>query len=883
MIDAPYAAGETASTPDASIPSASTPSSRTLVLLALACLGLTALPYLSGLSGAFVYDDLAMVVRNPHITSLSGLPAIFARPMFEFLDPQQATKIGYWRPLAGLALSAGRALGNGSPFGFHVVSLLLHLAATAVAFRLALRLSKSAWIAFFAALLFGLHPTKVEAVSWISATNDPLFGCFALLALDAFARHRERGSASLAWPAALWFLLALLSKEAAVAVVPMVFALDLGRLAARRDSRIDARAYVPMAAALALYYLARVAVFGDVAAGFDRTTTDFRVPPLRLFEFRFEVLGGFLWLLAWPAKLNLFRPFRPVVPFADPDELRAFACVVALALAAFVLWKRRAGRSLAWLLLVPAAVLPILVRVQSVGAFTLSDRFLYLSAFGWGLLVAGAAFRWLPRNAGSILLALVAIAYGVRAHSRTGFWRDEDTLFRGAALESPESAYVRWGRSRVLLEEYRKSKSPEILSQAYDEAQAALDLLERVQKGDSSLFATSDDHVQSNLCLAWCLLCEAEVDEYHDYQSALKVFEMIVERYPGSAYAQAGLGAALMQLGRWGEAETALQKAIERNPNSAEAHHNLGVLEMRRQDPKKAAAAFADALRFRPDSLEDLVALAQAQAEVGDREAALATAARAQEKHPSAAGPLVIRGTLAAQKGDMDEALRYLVDALARDPDDAGALLQKGKVLYARGQKESAKTAFLRAADLSPSSFEIHYNAGALLLETEGTQAALPYLLRAYALRADDAAGRRLRDTLLALPIDDAGTLAHLAAADADRGDLDGALAWVGRALDKDPEHGPSLYLKGRLFADRGEVEAAETYFRKACEVMPTSFEAHERLGQLLVKVGRAKEAIPFLEKGIAIAASSVRDLPGGERALEELRKKLEDVKSGAR
>jgi hypothetical protein len=82
--------------------------------------------------------------------------------MFEFLDPETATKLGYWRPLAGLALSAGYAVGHGTPLGFHLVSLLLHLAATAVAFRLALRLSGSAAIAFFAGLIFGLHPTKVR-------------------------------------------------------------------------------------------------------------------------------------------------------------------------------------------------------------------------------------------------------------------------------------------------------------------------------------------------------------------------------------------------------------------------------------------------------------------------------------------------------------------------------------------------------------------------------------------------------------------------------------------------------------------------------------------------------------------------------------------------
>jgi Flp pilus assembly protein TadD len=94
----------------------------------------------------------------------------------------------------------------------------------------------------------------------------------------------------------------------------------------------------------------------------------------------------------------------------------------------------------------------------------------------------------------------------------------------------------------------------------------------------------------------------------------MRVFQMIVDRYPESTYAHAGLGAAAMQLRRYDEAETAVKKAIALNPNSAEAHHNLGVLEMRRHDPRAAAGAFAEALLFRPDSLEDLVALAQVKA-----------------------------------------------------------------------------------------------------------------------------------------------------------------------------------------------------------------------------------------------------------------------------
>ena len=88
------------------------PEERARPWLVLACLALVALPFLAGLRGSFVYDDLAMVVRNPRITSFSHLPEILTSPMLDFLDPQEATKIGYWRPVAGVArLSA--LLGSG--------------------------------------------------------------------------------------------------------------------------------------------------------------------------------------------------------------------------------------------------------------------------------------------------------------------------------------------------------------------------------------------------------------------------------------------------------------------------------------------------------------------------------------------------------------------------------------------------------------------------------------------------------------------------------------------------------------------------------------------------------------------------------------------------
>jgi tetratricopeptide (TPR) repeat protein len=849
--------------------------------LLLACLALVAVPFLFGLKGGFVYDDLAMVVRNPRITGFSHLPEILSRPMLDFLDPEQATKIGYYRPVAGVALITGYALGGGQAIGFKLVSLLLHLAATAVAFRLARRLTRSDVFAFFAALLFGLHPTHVEGVTWISAINDPLFGLFSLLSLDAFVAWRDAGSEGIAWKAAAWLLPALLSKEMGAAVVPMAIAIDLGRSSALRTS---ARAYGPFAVAVGAYLLARVLVFGDLSAGFLRTTTDFGVGPTRLVELRFEMLGGFLWLLAWPGRLNLFRPFRPELPLLDPDFLLAIACIVALGLLCAWLWRRRSGLALACVLLVPAALSPALLRPESLGMFPLSDRFLYLAALGWGILLVLLATRFLPRKVAYGALGLLAVAYGVRSGVRTSFWHDEKSLFARAVQESPKTPYVHWGYARVLLDEYnRDRKDVEALQAAHVEAQTALDLLEAAQHGDQEIYGASNDHVQSNLALAWCLLYEAEIDEYHDYETALRVFEAVAKRYPQSADAQAGLGVVSMQLNRYAEAETALQRAIELNPSNADAHHNLGVLRIRQGDMKGAARAFEDALRYRPDSLDDLIQLARTREESGDRAGALAAADRAQAHHPASAGPLVIRGTIAAKDGKLDEALADVQKALALEPDDGEALILKSTILLARGEKAGAKIALLRATELMPENFNAHYNAGALLLQEEGLEVALPYLVRAYGLRRDDATGKLLHDSLAAAAIDDPNVLSRLAAADLDRGDEADALAWLDRAIEKKPDHGPALYLKAVVLLKRGDATGAEAMLRKACDAMPGSFDAHMQLGRLLAKASRGAEALPYLERAFEIARKASQGMPGGEQALANLREEIEKLKTGSK
>ena len=308
-------------------------SKRTLPL-ALALAALVVAVFWPVLRGELVYDDLEVVAQNPALRNAALLPEALTGAYWDFLDEESAARIGYWRPLTTVVLFAAQQVGGGSPAAFHAFSIALHAAAAIAVFLLVRRLTRGDLPGLCAAVLFALHPVQVESVAWISAISDPLQGLLVLLGLVAHLRWREAGSPGLPLVPALCLGTALMAKESAIALLPLVIALDLGR--PRTESRTESRtaslteigtaaqpvlrAYAPLAAICLLYFLARVAVFGDWQAGLDRVSLHLELPFSRMLELRAEFFGGALELLAWPAQLTLFREVRPVVGSFEPDS-----------------------------------------------------------------------------------------------------------------------------------------------------------------------------------------------------------------------------------------------------------------------------------------------------------------------------------------------------------------------------------------------------------------------------------------------------------------------------------------------------------------------------------------------------------------------------------
>jgi tetratricopeptide (TPR) repeat protein len=857
-------------------------SRRDAAWLALALVA-TALVFARSLAGGLVYDDLLLVARNPEIRSLSNLARHFTRPYWDFLDPGATEQTGYWRPLSAVAHTLAYVAGGGSLVAFHVLCVLLHLGATAAAFVVARRLGASASLAGLAALLFGLHPTHVESVAWISALNDPLFGLFALLSLAAYLGWRARGSRGAPLLSAVFFALSLLSKEMAMAVPPLLLALDLGRPRAPGEpaGRLGGlhgwqRVLLSFGVVLALYYLARVLVFDEIAAGL-RPTIHFGVSATRLVLLRLELVGGALRLLAWPVALNAFRPFRPDLRAADPELfLAGLTTALALALLAWLFLRQRVPELAAGLTIL-AGFSPALVSVGSLGLFPLSDRFLYVPVLGFTLLLALLARRVLAERAAHTLLLVVAALYGWRSFDRIGVWRDETTFFATAARESPRSPYVLWGYGRTLLDDYQRTRDPAVLSEFKSVVDRATALLEEAKQPGSDLFVTSEDYLQVNLETGWYYVFEAQADEYGSYATPIAIFEELARRVgeledkkrdaralgvrsvSGSLeldLVYTALGSVYRLAGRLDDAEAALKKALMLDPREPKALRELGRLYARKGDWKLAIRELDAALALEPGDPESALALAQACFEAQELERAEPLAQALVDRPETSADACLVLASIRLERRSAQEALVWIERALQARPDLGHAWYLKARALLLAGVNEEATlAAFRRATELEPDAFEPNYDFGAYLLQKNAPGAAIPFLVRAYAHAADPRLAAGLYRTLSApdLPYDSALPLFELARVEVRRGRWDVAEPWLDRALALDPEHGPSLFQKGRVLRHlKRDAEAVEL-MRRGCERLPDDFVAQSEFGLYLGDLGRADEARPYLTRALTL------------------------------
>ena len=188
---------------------------------------------------------------------------------------------------------------------------------------------------------------------------------------------------------------------------------------------------------------------------------------------------------------------------------------------------------------------------------------------------------------------------------------------------------------------------------------------------------------------------------------------------------------------------------------------------------------------------------------------------------------LHLLGMLACDRGDCDGGLRMIDVAIGLRPYRSAFHNTRGHALAISGRLTEAETAYRAAWTLQPDTMEIANNLGCLLRDRGDIGGALEWLGRASMLAPDS--------------VEVAGNLADiLASTGADRR----SLLLLRQALLRHPDSVEIRNRIGRLLLELGQLEEAEESFGAALRVQPDHAPSLNDLGVVLADQGRTAAAL---------------------------------------
>lgn len=485
------------------------------------------LVFIPALFNAFVdWDDVVFLVKN------SAYKGFGASNLAWMLTARMG---GHYHPLTWLSYALDHALWGADPFGYHLTNVLLHAANAAAFFGLARRLLPSRAAAALAALLFAVHPLRVESVAWASERRDVLSALFYLLTVRDYLDGKKGRSL-------VFFACSLLSKAVGVTLPLALLILDWHQ---KKPLRLKDKTPYFVLAALAALVNAGTQSYNGALEGFAG------YPLLHRLAASAYSLAFYVGKTLWPSDLVPIYEFPASLNPLEPRFVVSAVFVAAMAAAA----ARRRELLASWLFYV-VTLLPVVGLVRF-GPQLVADRYSYLSCLPLALLAGAAIHRRAFFLAPIVVLALATLTW-----RQCRVWKDTDAFWVYVLSKAPDTAIAHHNVGRRL---DAQGRLPEAIA-AYERALAI-----------RPRYALA----HNNLGLALMRLQKLDEAERH-YRAALEIDENYWE-------ARANLALALGSRGRYHDARVEIERAIALQPQRESLKRNRELIEagIRGQDARR--------------------------------------------------------------------------------------------------------------------------------------------------------------------------------------------------------------------------------------------------------------------------------------------------------
>lgn len=576
------------------------------------------------------WDDEYYVGRNPAVLGLSG------ENVLKLFSPEHRSLDNY-TPFTLVGYSVQHALWGRNAFGYHAVSLLLHLLCSLAVFGFVKRLTEQENLSFVVALLFALHPMHVESVAWISDQKDLWCTLFVLLSLSQYLKYLAVDADRKAWMKSkslhfsfLFFGLALLSKPAAIPLPLLLFGLDWVHRR-KRSLGIAVEKIHFLAASISIFILSMTLADPGIA-GFSFGDKIF---------ISAKSLSMYSTMLVVPYSQSCLHPM-----IASPAEMTAsfyWALPVLFAVYGSFIWWSRKHRILFFSLLFFGVLLFIYLPLVKVHDAIIFDRYVYLSSVGFLLFVClGIRTLLHAKGWGNDRLIfgvgiVVALCFGAISFTWTGTWKNDFTLFSNVAQQYPDHylAHARLAYHHLQNEEFEQA----------------------MKEYDLSIAANPSEY-ETHYNRGMLQIRFGKTDAaFNDFSSAIQLNPSYFNAYVNRAY-------VCLNTDRLEQALDDLNRAEAINGNDVLVYHNRGLVHERLNHPKAALNDLRKAQQLDPQNSYLLTDLGRLENLNGNYNEAIMHLTQALQINPKYGPAYYFRSLTQVNLGNRSAALQDALQAM---------------------------------------------------------------------------------------------------------------------------------------------------------------------------------------------------------------------------
>jgi protein O-mannosyl-transferase len=634
-------------------------------------------------NGFVEWDDYDTLIENPFYR---GLGWSELRWMFTTF------KMGHYQPLSWVTFALDYLLWGLDPFGYHLSNLFIHAANAVIFYFIALELLSLVWsgasmpkasalraAAGFAALVFAIHPLRVESVAWVTERRQVLSGFLLLWGIFCYLRANTApitADRRRQWMAAavIIYAFSLLAEAIGVTFPLVLLVLDLYPL---RRLGLDPRSWfgpenrgiwlekIPF---LVLALLAGIiAPIAQYEAGAMTSLTYYGVMA-RLVQALFGLAFYLVQTIA-PIKLNPLWEKPAAIDLLNWRFLLSGTLVVTISAVAILARLRWPALLAVWISYI-VILSPVLGIAQS-GPQFVAERYSYLSCLGWAILAGGGLlYFWQAWSSGRIRRTIfiagmgsacvLLVGFGFLTWRQTQVWKDTETLWRHVLAVTDDS--------------YFKSRA-------------------------------------AHYNLGNLLVTQNRLEE------GVRQLREAVAIAPGFVSGHFNLANALVSQGKLEDAIEEYHQTLRLEPTHVKARINLGSALQTNGKLDEAMKEYLEAARIRPDLPEIYISTGNLLAKKGNLAAAINQYQRALTLNPSDSEIHFGLGNFLVGQGHLDQAVEHFQAALKIKPDYVQAYDTLGRVLASQGDLDKAIELFRRAVAIQPEFAKAHENLARALAE----------------------------------------------------------------------------------------------------------------------------------------------------------------------